>query len=144
MALTIPRIDLRMDDLERVVERARHTPLTEDEYTTLKAAIDTLGYVAHLVEQKGTTLAGLRQLLFGGTTEKTRDVLARAGVDAPPSEGPRGDGDDPARLRQGRDRGAGGHGRHGAAAYAGGQHVTVPHARLHHGDRCPLCATGTV
>jgi transposase len=136
MAPTIPRIELRMEDLDRLVERARHTPLTEDEYATLKAAIDTLGYLAHLVEQKGTTLAGLRQLLFGATTEKTRDVLARAGVDAPPAaRAPRGEGD---------DRDAGGHGRHGAAAYTGARHVPVPHAQLHHGDRCPSCTTGKV
>ncbi len=42
MAPTIPRIDLRMDDLERLVDRTRHTPLTENEYATLKAAIGTL------------------------------------------------------------------------------------------------------
>src|ERR1700674_5528616 len=115
MAPTIPAIDLRMADLERLVDRTRHTPLTEDEHATLKAAIDTLGYVAQLVEQKGTTLAGLRQLLFGATTEKTRDVLARAGLDTPTSEGPRGDEADQAR----RDRRANGHGRHGAEAYVG-------------------------
>jgi len=78
MPPSIPRIDLRMADLQRLVDRTRHTPLTEDEYTTLKAAIDTLGYVAELVEAKGTTLAGLRQLLFGATTETTRAVLKRA------------------------------------------------------------------
>src|SRR5438128_8220368 len=88
MVPTIPRIDLRMDDLERLVERTRHTPLTDHEHATLKAAIDTLGYVAQLLEQKGTTLAGLRQLLFGATTEKTRDVLARAGVDVGPADAP--------------------------------------------------------
>ena len=140
MAPTIPRIDLRMDDLERLVDRARQAPLTEDDYTTLKAAIDTLGYVAQLVEQKGTTLAGLRQLLFGATTEKTRDVLARAGLDTQASAGARGDEADPPR----RDRGANGHGRHGAEAYAGAHHIDVPHARLHHGDSCPTCAKGKV
>ena len=136
MAPTIPRIDLQMEDLERLVDRARHAPLTEDEYATLKAAIDTLGYLAHLVEQKGTTLDGLRQLLFGATTEKTRDVLARAGVDAPPAAG--------ARRGAAEDRDVGGHGRHGAADYVGARHVPVPHAQLHHGDRCPACATGKV
>jgi hypothetical protein len=122
-----------MEDLERLVDRTRHTPLTADEHATLKAAIDTLGYLAHLVEQKGTTLDGLRQLLFGATTEKTHDVLARAGVDAPRAprdDAPAGD--------------AGGHGRHGAAAYTGARQVPVPHAQLHHGDRCPLCPTGKV
>jgi len=135
MAPTLPRIDLRMEDLERLVDRTRHTPLTEGEHATLKAAIDTLGYLAHLVDQKGTTLDGLRQLLFGATTEKTRDVLARAGVDPPPA--PRAPRDDEP------DCDAGGHGRHGAAAYTGARQVPVPHAQLHHGDRCPSC-TGTV
>jgi hypothetical protein len=72
MAPTIPAVDLRMDDLERLVDRTRHAPLTEDEHATLKAAINTLGYVAQLLEQQGTTLAGLRTLLLGTQTEKTR------------------------------------------------------------------------
>ena len=142
MAPTVPRIDLHLADLEQVVERARHTPLTEDDYTTLKAAIDTLGYVAQLVEQKGTTLAALRQLLCGARTEKTRDVLARAGV--APTDAPAADGADPARRRERPARRVPGHGRHGAGAYAGAQRIDVPHPRLHHGDRCPQCATGTV
>jgi hypothetical protein len=80
MAPTIPALDLRMDDLDRLVDRTQHAPLTADEHATLKAAIDTLGYVAQLLDQTGTTLAGLRYLLLGTATEKTRDVLARAGV----------------------------------------------------------------
>ena len=74
MAPTISAIDLRMADLERFGDRTRHAPLTEDEHATLKAAIDTLGYVAELLDQKGTTLAGLRYLLLGTETEKTRDA----------------------------------------------------------------------
>ena len=35
MARTISPIDLRMDDLERLVDRTRHAPLTEDEHATL-------------------------------------------------------------------------------------------------------------
>lgn len=142
MAPTIPQIALHMDDLERVVERARHTPLSDDEYATLKAAIDTLGYVAHLVEEKGTTLAGLRQLLFGARTEKTREVLKRAGVDETTAKTP--GGDDPDGPPTGRARATRGHGRHGVEAYDGARHVDIPHAHLKHGDRCPECATGKV
>ncbi len=143
MARTISPIDLRMDDLERLVDRTRHAPLTEDEHATLKAAIHTLGYVAELLEQQGTTLAGLRHLLLGTQTEKTRDVLARAGVPAdtaatPPEEAPAGSGE-PRCVPRRR-----GHGRHAADAYGGAAHVAVPHAELHHGDRCPLCTTGKV
>lgn len=144
MAPTIPRIDRRMDDLERVVDRARQTPLSEEDHATLKAAITTLGYVAQLLEQKGTTLAGLRQLLFGASTEKTRNVLARAGVDAAPADAPGDPRDDSTPSRAGGERPARGHGRHGTEAYAGARRVDVPHAQLHHGDRCPLCAKGKV
>jgi transposase len=138
MAPTIPAIDLRMDDLDRLVDRTRHAPLTADEHATLKAAIDTLGYVAQLLDQKGTTLAGLRYLLLGTATEKTRDVLARAGVasDAP-GGAPAGDPTEPRRAPR-----RPGHGRHAADAYSGAVHVAVPHAHLHHGDRCPLCING--
>jgi hypothetical protein len=37
-----------------------------------------------------------------------------------------------------------GHGRNGAAAYAGGQQIHVPHPHLKPGDHCPLCAKGKV
>lgn len=140
MTRTIPRIDLQMADLDRLVDRTRHAPLTDDEHVQLKAAIDTLGYVAQLLEQKGITLAELRHLLLGTQTEKTRDVLARAGVDAdtpppsPPDAAPAGES--VPRRR--------GHGRHAADAYGGAAHVAVPHPQLHHGDRCPRCPTGTV
>ena len=144
MARTIPQIDLRMDDLERLVDRTRHAPLTEDEHAKLKAAINTLGHVAELLEQKGTTLAGLRHLLFGAQTEKTRDVLARAGI----MDQSESASNDPAVSDQAstprRDGKRRGHGRHAAAAYAGATHVPVPHAQLHHGDGCPLCYKGHV
>src|SRR2546428_10401557 len=142
MAAPVPQLDVHMDDLRRLVERTRQTPLSDEEYTTLKAAVETLGYVADLLEQKGTTIANLRQLVFGATTEKTRDVLAHVGgVDATKATAPSDDAptSDPDRRR--RDR-TPGHGRHRAETYAGGHRIAVPHAQLHHGDRCPRCAKG--
>lgn len=137
---------MRQEDLERVVERTRQAPLSDAEYETLKAAIHTLGYVAQLLEDKRATIARLRQLLFGATTEKTRDVLDRVSREGPapgrdtPATGAGGDPPDrrPDELAPGR------HGRHGAEAYAGAQQVAVPHPRLKHGDRCPGCAKGKV
>jgi len=46
-----------MDGLERLAERARQAPLSDDDYATLKAALHTLGYVAQLVEDKSVTTA---------------------------------------------------------------------------------------
>ena len=140
MAAPLCQLDVRMEDLRRLVDRTRETALTEEEHRTLKAAIDTLGYVADMLEQKGTSLANLRQLLFGATTEKTRHVLAQAGMDPTKTTATT---DAPAEPGEARPRPrAPGHGRHGADAYVGGQRVAVPHATLHHGDRCPECAKG--
>jgi transposase len=142
MAAPVPPLDVQMDDLRRLVERTRQTPLTDEEYTTLKAAIETLGYVADLLEQRGTTVANLRQLLFGATTEKTRVVLAQAGMVDPTSTAEPSDDESTTDTdRRRRDR-APGHGRHGAEAYTGARRIDVPHAQLHHGDRCPHCAKG--
>jgi transposase len=125
-----------MDDLERLAERARQAPLSDDDYATLKAALHTLGYVAQLVEDKSVTITRLRQMLFGASTEKTRDVLARAGG---PAASPRGDAPPP----RPRPRPAG-HGRQKADAYVGAARVDVAHAHVHHGDRCPGCTKGKV
>ena len=46
-----------MDGLERLAERARQAPLSDDDYATLKAALHTLGYVALLVEDKSVKTA---------------------------------------------------------------------------------------
>ncbi len=141
MAQTIPRIELHMDDLERLADRARQAPLSDDDYATLKAALHTLGYVAQLVEDKAVTIARLRQILFGASTEKTRDVLERAGASTapPPADGPEAEAA-PARC----EPPVAGHGRQGADAYAGATRVDVAHPRVHHGDRCPGCATGKI
>ena len=91
MTLTIETRDVRMDDLEQLVERARQGALSDSEYETLKAVVQTLGHVAELLATHGTTLADLRRLLLAqqGTTENTRTVLARAGIagDAEPASG---------------------------------------------------------
>ncbi len=131
-----------MDDLDRLIERARHAPLSDDDYATLKAALHTLGTVAGLVETKGATIARLRQLLFGPGSEKTRDVLQRAGlVPEAPTTDPPGEAAAPG---DGDARPAAGHGRRGATAYPGAIQIPVAHRRVHHGDRCPGCAKGKV
>src|ERR1700675_3881852 len=124
MAPTRLRIDLDLTALERVVERARQMPLSDADYATLTAAIRTLGDVAQLLEDKRATIARLRQLLFGATSEKTRDVLARIGRAAPSPGADTGTGpdrDDRHAPRRGEPV-PGGHGRNGADAYAGALH----------------------
>ena len=71
----IPRIDIDVEELEKVLERARKEPLDQEGYAKLKASLETLGYLIQLVENKDTTIHRLRQILFGSSTEKTSRVL---------------------------------------------------------------------
>ena len=140
MKATIPRLELSMEQLRKLVEHTRTEPLSEEEYRQLKAAIETLGYLTQVLEDKDTTLQRLRQILFGASTEKTAKVFeevgiakVEAGVGAPETSAKDGDGAAGARR---------GHGRNGAKAYAGGQKVQVSHPQLKPGERCPECKKG--
>ncbi len=135
----IEHIDLSTQELEALVERARQEPLPEEDYRKLKAAVETLEYLTELVGDKDTTIRHLRQLLLPAATEKTKDVLAKAGVEAAkPAEPPA-----PEETPQ-QDRPRPGHGRNGAEEYRGARQVAVPHQQLQHGNRCPDCGKGNV
>ena len=145
MKATLPRLELSMEQLQKLVEQARTEPLSEEEYRQLKAAIETLGYLTQLVEDKDTTIQRLRQILFGASTEKTTKVFpsqvgspqAEAGAAA--AETSTQEGGDGA---QGATAARKGHGRNGAKAYGGGQKVQVSHPHLKPRDRCPGCQKG--
>lgn len=125
-------------ELERILEQAR-SALSEEEYQRLKAAFDTLVYVTQLVENKNTTIARLRQILFGASSEKTAHVLKAVGAAMKPEGGsvPLCPAEDPD-LALPRE----GHGRNGAQAYAGATQIKVPHPSLNSGELCPECRRG--
>jgi transposase len=134
----VARIDLTPADLDSMLDRTRPA-LSEEDYRTLQALVDTFRYLTALLEDHTTTIARLRQLLLGATTEKTRQVLQCVGLDSGPRR-PDPDGDDGSQAPG--ERHDPGHGRHGAGAYAGARRTAIAHASLTAGDRCPGCAKG--
>jgi transposase len=130
MKKPVERLDTTPEELDALVEQAR-VVLDEAGYQKLKAAIRTLGYVTTLLEDQQTTLQSLRNLLCQQRTEKTDDVLKRAGVNP----------EKPPRTPKPKSPG---HGRHGAKAYRGGQKVHVQHTSHKAGDRCPHCDRGKI
>jgi transposase len=134
MPAALARIDVTVHELELLLAQAKDAPLSEEAYQRLLAAIHTLAHVAHLLHDEETTLRRLRQLLFGPTTETTRQVLTQIGVE--PNALPRTPSAPP--------RSVPGHGRHGADAYTGARKVHIPHPALKPGDRCPKCVRGKV
>jgi len=132
------RLDLTRADLDTLLTRARPA-LTDEEYGQLQALVETFRFVTALLADRTTTLARLRQILFGVTTEKTRQVMKQVDLD----EGPRRP--DPEAAPDGRVPPARhGHGRNGAGTYAGARRLAIAHPSLTSGDRCPGCATGTL
>src|SRR5712691_5763518 len=140
---SIERIDLSSAHARALLDRVR-PKLADEEFRELKALVDTLVYLAELVTHTTASIARVRALLCGtGSTEKTRDVLARAGLpeasiaDGAPDAGSSTDPDRPADRPRG-------HGRHGAAAYTGAARIRMPHPSLKAGDACPACDGGKV
>jgi hypothetical protein len=128
MKPAIEHIDISRDELEQLLNRAREA-LPEEDYRKLKAAVDALSYLTELVADKDTTIRDLRQLLLPGTTEKTREVLRKLGVDV---SRPNEQANTEVKKKPG-------HGRHAADEYRGAQKVAVPHESITAGGRCPGC-----
>jgi transposase len=111
------RIDVNVDELDRIIDAAMQAPLNEADGRTLKTAVHAMA----------------ERLVRRRNTEKTSAVLepkAPAGaVDTPPEpEKPT-----PA-----------GHGRNGAGAFTGANRIAVEHSTLQSGDSCPGCREGRV
>ena len=111
-----PRMDVNLEELDQIIERGTHAPLSAPESEKLKLVLHALA--AMLPQPR--------------TTEKTKDVLEQSAAPAPESEP-----GTPAEKKPG-------HGRNGASSYTGAQKVAVPHPQLHAGDPCPGCEKGKV
>jgi transposase len=109
------RVDVNLDELDRVLDGARQEPLSETDYEKLKGALHALA--AMLVRPRNT--------------EKTSAVL---------EESETGDGTQPDTNASPQP----GHGRNPAEAFGGAGKIDIAHEKLAHGDRCPDCGKGNV
>jgi transposase len=141
-------IELNVAQFEELKRHLEQRAFEEGDYAKLGGVLDAYRYLVELVENKKTTLARLRKLLFGSSTERTADVVGRDSATSPGSQQPdAGSADSDA----GESSPAGaekrlkkpGHGRNGADRYAGASRVKIRHASLEAGDPCPECGTGT-
>ena len=107
------RIDVNLEELDRVLDGAREAPLSESDHGKLRDALHALAEL----------------LVRTRNTEKTSEVMGKP-------EGPEAgtQADDNATPPPG-------HGRNGAEAFGGARKVDIKHQKLTHGDRCPECGT---
>lgn len=133
---------------EALLQRVEAGTLAADDLATIHAVLESYFYVTQLIDRKNTSLARLRQLLFGAKTEKTADVIGR---DTPAATEPSSPShtaaleasDSPPAVEPPQPHKPG-HGRRGAQDYPGAAHRAVRHESLQAGDACPACARGTV
>lgn len=112
------RIDVNVDELDRIIDVAMREPLSETDGRTLKTA-------AHAMAES---------LVRWRNTEKTSAMLDK----------PQGSGAAPGMPSGPGKSGTAGHGRNSAAAFTGANRVIVAHAALQSGDPCPGCLEGKV
>jgi hypothetical protein len=66
--------EISQEKLKQILTQTRQF-LTEDDAEILEDAIDTLAVVTSELEMKGASVARLRRLLFGASTEKMSNVF---------------------------------------------------------------------
>jgi transposase len=112
------RLEVNVEELDRIIDSGMRVPLSAADGQTLKTAVHAMA--ARLMPRR--------------STEKTSAVLAKAKASQTPPGAPPDTGkSDPA-----------GHGRNGAAAFTGANRVTIAHGTLESGDACPDCREGRV
>lgn len=131
-----------MSELEAILTRVQSS-LSPEEYDKLHTALETLLFLTRELEKNRVSVQRLKQLLFGATTEKTRQVLEKAMQEAGVDSLSDGQNDSSPPLEAPAEKPAG-HGRNGAQEYTGGQKVPIPHPSLQGGDACPHCKKGKV
>ena len=129
------RIEVEMEDLQDILERARSAPLSAEDHEKLKAAVETLGYLTHELEAKRVAVGRLKKLLFGSGSEKTGEVLGEL-PEEESSEGSEGGSVSGDSSTEGKKKHQG-HGHNGADEYEGAERIEVPHPSLKPGDGCP-------
>jgi hypothetical protein len=128
------RIDMNLEELDRVLDEAREAPLSEADHDKLRDALHALAAL----------LVRLRN------TEKTSEVLHPsdevgalwASLGTPVLEKP--EDSQTGTPPDDNTTTTPGHGRNGAEAFGGARKVDIKHQKLTHGDRCPECKRGNV
>ena len=135
---------------EELLQRAESNTLRDDDMELMRQIFTSYRGFFQIVGDKNTTIARLRKMMFGATTEKSTNVIGDAAADGENNDDaqdvvnvPYGDVSDNASA-EGDDSSepSPGHGRLSADEYPGADQVYVKHPSLVIGDACPDCGQG--
>jgi transposase len=146
------KVHLSREDGEALRTRLAGDALTAADRRVLDQVLQWYFWLLFALQEATFSLKRLRALVFGEKRRKHQTSPPGASSDA--SSGPGGTGSAPAHAMADttqettaeRSSSAGerrpGHGRQGAEAYRGAEHVVCRHETLAVGERCPVCGRG--
>ena len=134
-----PRTEVGIAELEAIIACSEKGPLSEQDRELLLSAAQTLRFLTSQLEKKSISIAALKKLLFGASTETSKNLgLDTSDQDDSDAQEDQDNDDQSSDSKQKRP----GHGRNGVEAYTGAEKVQVPHETLKPGDPCPDCLKG--
>ncbi len=146
LSAEVINVDTR--EMDEVLDRAA-TNLSEEDAELLRKVVDSYSYLSEMIADKNASIKRLRKLMFGSSTEKTKNVIGKdeSGANPDPSAGADHESlpdesnstDDSSKTKSSKPPG---HGRMGADEYQGANQVDVKHDQLCEGDSCPDCDGG--
>jgi len=140
-------IEVTSQRIEELLQRAASNTLRDEDTELMRQIFASYTGFFQIVGDRNTTIARLRKLMFGATSEKSKNVLGD--VDDVPDLPPRdASADASADSDRNQDWDSSepppGHGRYGADDYPGADQVEVKHPKFTAGDVCPDCGQGTL
>jgi transposase len=140
-------IEVTSQQFDEILERAASNTLRDEDTELMRSIFESYAGLFQIVGNKNTTIARLRKMMFGATSETSKNVLDDAEDASNPPASDTSD-DTPADSDSDQDKDSSefspGHGRHGADDYPGADQVEVKHPKHAAGDVCPDCGQGTL
>lgn len=150
-------IELDPREIEALIERAEQQAFQPEDYRTIRVLVESYASLTGLLHDKNTSLARLRKMLFGASTEKTAAVVGQVtgqvGNAALGAASITGEQPSPfptvsaiaaveAALQSAPKKK--GHGRKRWEDYAAAEKIPVSHPWYPAGSDCPECLEGTL
>jgi transposase len=134
---TPKRIDLTPQQMEALCRRLEERRLEEADWEIIKGLAQTISFLSQAIEEKSLSIKRLLDLVFGHSTESSKNILKKIKNDK--NDLP----EDPTDTKA-TDNKHKGHGRNGACSYQGAKKIFISHSTIKSGDLCPECKKGKV
>ena len=137
-------VSLNPSERETLLSRAAESTLDASDVERIREVFESYAYLSVLIHNKETSIARLRKILFGDSSEASAKVLGteQGGTKEANASSAAAAAADSGAASSPPDKTHRGHGRNGAQDLPGAKRVSVRIAELQPGAECPACGTG--